>query len=174
MVTIAGLLRQSQKGIRRGPRPRRFAPEVAPLETRALLTVNNYLTKVLVHPGLLPPTSSGTALPVHVSGVISANHATIPQGLFFVVDEYRAFEPSGSVALTPAGGKAIGATVWYNFAFSFDINFPTKRSTNTPDGRHYDLFVGAKDGDGTGGQTVEVLVPKTYHAPTAMKAARRR
>jgi len=174
MVTIAGLLRQDGNRRRPRSRPRRFAPEVAALETRALQTVNNYLSNVYVHPGLLPPTSNGQTIPVHIFGVISANHTSAPKGLFFVTDEYRAFEPSGPITFTPAGGKRINGTLWSNFAFSFEINFPTNRSTNTPDGRHYDLFVGATDGDGTGGLTVEVLVPKSYHAPTAMKVAKRK
>ncbi len=165
MVTIGGML--DRKGMSR--RPRRFTPEVAALETRALQTVNDGLTHVLVHPGVLPPTSSGRALPVHVYGTISSNHAQIPRGFFFVTDEYRVFEPAGAVTLRQAGSQKLNNQIWYDYGFSFNINFPTSRSTNTPDGRHYDLFVGANDGDGAGGVTVEVLVPKTYTAPHPKK-----
>ena len=172
MVTIADFLRRGE--IDRRPRLRRFAPEVAALETRELQTVNGTLTKVFVHPAVLKPGSSGQVQSVHIYGTISSNHAQTPIGLFFVTDEYRTFEPAGAITLRPAGGKTYGKTVWYDYVYSFNINFPTKRSTNTADGRHYDLFVGARDGDGTGGLTVEVLVPKTYHAPTTVTVARQK
>ena len=160
MVTMAEILRRIKACA--GRRPRRFAPEVAALETRTLQTVNDGLTKVWVHPGVLPPTSSGHPIPVHVYGTISSNVPKVPRGYFFVTDEYRSFEPSGPVALKLVGSKTYGKMVWYDYGYSFEVDFPTKRSTNTPDGRHYSLFVGAEDSDGNGGLTVQVLVPKTY------------
>ena len=145
---------------RRRRRPRRWTPEVTALESRALLTINGGLEVVAVHPAVLRPTSSGRAESVAVAGMIATNHPVRPAGFFFVTDEYRQYEPRVPVALSqnPVDFKK----GWYYFSFSFTVKFPTKRSTNTPDGRHFNLFVGATDKDGTDGKTVRVLVPKVF------------
>src|SRR5512135_1195043 len=135
MVTIGGFLR------RQGPRTRRerrWAPEVTPLESRALQTVISSQSTVLVHPGLLPNTPNGRFVPVAVFGQIATNHPERPAGFFFVTDEYRVIEPHGPVALTPQGSK----NGLFLYGFSFSVSLQAKRSTNTPDGRHYDIFVG--------------------------------
>jgi hypothetical protein len=116
--------------------------------------------KINVHPGLLPPTN-GEYLPVHIYGQIASTRPQTPTGFFFVTDEYRRDEPSGPIALSPA--KA-----YYNYFvsnFDFTIYLQAKRSTKTADGRHYDLFIGAKDSDNTDGKTVAVYVPKVYTPP---------
>lgn len=146
-------------------RRRRHATiEVSRLETREHMTVSAALSSVLVNPGVLRPTTSGRAETVTISGVVATNRTENPGGFYFVTDEYRAYEPRGPVALTPIATKY----GFHLFSYSFTIRFPTQRSTRTPDGRHFDLFVGATDRDGTAGKTVEILVPKTYPPPANM------
>jgi hypothetical protein len=155
----------------RGPvggraRRRRYKPEVAGLESRALMSVNVDWTSVNVAPQIIPNTPDGRQVPVAVAGIIATNHPETPKGLFFVTDEYRADEPRGPVALTPLGKSKQGL---YQYGFVFQISLQAKRSTNTPDGRHYNLFVGATDRDGTAGRTVTVLVPKNFAATVSAK-----
>jgi len=119
---------------------------------------------VKVNPGILPPSASGRAVPVEVFGTIASTHTSPPKGFFFVTDEYRAVEPGGRVALSPypVSVQKIGPTTLYSFGFSFSVSLQAKRSTSTPDGRHYNVFVGGTDAEGSDGRTVSVLVPKVY------------
>jgi hypothetical protein len=142
-------------------------PEVSPLEGRSLQTVITSISTVLVHPGLLPNTPDGRFVPVKVFGELATLKPEKPSGLWFVTDEYRSVEPHGTMTLTPAGSFHHRFPL---FAFSFTVDLQERRSTNTPDGRHYDLFVGAIDADGAGGKTVAVYVPKTL-PPAAHTAA---
>jgi hypothetical protein len=153
------------------PRTRRLSqsctPSVLPLEGRVLQALITSKWIVNVHPGVLPPTS-GAFLPVHVYGQIASTRPETPVGFFFVTDEYRRDEPSGPIALGPA-------TPSFNFyvsTFDFTIYLQAKRSTKTMDGRHYDLFVGAKDSDNTDGKTVAIYVPKVYTPPRTTNHSR--
>lgn len=142
-------------------RRRRHVPELAPLEARAMQTVNGGLSVVHVHPGLLPSYSDGRQVNVHAYGTIYTNHSIPPKGFYFVTDQYRADEPSGQISL-----KSIGTYKgWYGNSFSFNISLQAKRSSATQNGRFYDLFVGATDSDGSDGRTVEILVPKNSPPP---------
>jgi hypothetical protein len=167
MAMIRGLRRLLRGG---GPPPGRrraardLTPQVSALESRALQTVVGTLTSVKVTPQILPPTVHPNYVDVNVTGAVAVNHIGSPAGLFLVTDEYRVDEPRGPVALSaqPVLTREIGKFTFYYYAFSFDLHLSTQRSTKTPDGRHYNLFVGAKDSDGTGGKIVTILVPKTY------------
>jgi hypothetical protein len=139
-------------------RPHRHALEVMVLERRELQAVIESITTVHVHPGLLHNTPNGQFIPVAIFGDIATTRVENPAGFWFVTDEYRRVEPQGTMTLTPAG-KFKGFPIE---AFSFTIELQARRSTNTPDGRHYDIFVGATDSDGAGGKTVAVYVPKTF------------
>jgi hypothetical protein len=106
---------------------------------------------------------------VIVSGTLYSNLSTVPQGVFFVTDPYGNDEPRGTMALIPAG-KVNGE---FAYKFSFVISLQAKRSTNTPNGRPYSLFVGGTDSDGTGGKTITVLVPINFaEALAAFNAGR--
>ena len=118
------------------------------------------LYKITVVPQVLPPTSNGRFVPVTFFGQVKGTRPAAT-GYFHVTDEYRRVEPSGDVTLTPAG-KSLG---FYVFDFRFTVDLQAKRSTNTPDGRHYDVLVGAADADNSDGKTVTVLVPKVYPPP---------
>jgi hypothetical protein len=162
-----GWLRRSRSRARTGSgtghrdrRRRRWTPEMTQLERRDLSAVSVPSDTVFVHPGILPPTN-GQFVPVLVYGRIFDSRPQTPSGFFHVTDEYRRVEPFGKFSLVPAG-KA-GAS--YAFRFEFTINLQAKRSTKTPDGRHYDILVGATDVDGNGGRTIEVLVPKKFPPP---------
>ena len=145
---------------RQGPPRRRRTPELLTLERRELLTIVPKQSTIFVSPNILPPT--GQVLPVTFSGVVASTLPQTPIGFFHVTDEYRQYEPHGSVTLTPLG-PSFG---YYKFAFRFVVDFPTNRSTNTADGRHYYVLLGAQDANDTNGETVAVLVPKTYPPPT--------
>jgi hypothetical protein len=162
-----GWLRRSRSRARSGSgtgdrdrRRRRWTPEMTGLERRDMATVIVPPNQVFVHPGLLPPTN-GQFVPVLVYGKIFDTRPQTPSGFFHVTDEYRRVEPFGTFSLVPAG--KLGAA--FAFSFQFTLNLQAKRSTNTPDGRHYDVLVGATDVDGNGGRTVEVLVPKVFPPP---------
>jgi hypothetical protein len=144
---------------RQGPPGRRRTPELLALERRELQTIIFKQTPTLVSPRVLPP--NGKNLPVVFTGVVASTRPQTPTGFFHVTDEYRQYEPFGSVALTPVGlynGN-------YGYSFRFTVRFPASRSTNTADGRHYYVMIGAKDQDNANGRTVAVLVPKTYPPP---------
>jgi hypothetical protein len=144
-----------------GSRPRRrgraCAPSVVPLEGRVLQAL--YVAKwvVNVHPGLLPPTKDAF-LPVHVYGQIASTRSESPQAFFFVTDEYRSDEPSGPIKL----GPSFPVNNYFESPFDFTFYLQATRSTNTQDGRHYDIFIGAKDKDNTDGKTIAVYVPKAF------------
>ena len=144
------------------PRPARRSctPSVVPLEGRVLQALLTPYWTINVHPAVLPPTN-GAFLPVHIYGQIASTRPQTPVGFFFVTDEYRSDEPSGPIALSPAKPLAN----YYVSSFDFTIYLQAKRSTNTMDGRHYDLFIGAKDTDNTDGRTVGIYVPKVYPPP---------
>ncbi len=146
-----------------------------PLEGRALTVVNASLGFIHTDPAVLAPTGQYTT--VTVSGQIGSNHPVPPDAFFFVTDEYRLDEPRGrGVVLTPAGTKSVPngyVKTWYLYTYSFTIQLQAKRSTRTFDGRHYDIFVGATDSDGTDGLTDQLYVPKVYPPvtrPSARKA----
>lgn len=154
---------------RRRPRPRpphrrRHTPEVSGLERRELMTVVPKQATVLVVPQYLPP--NGQNIPVTFTGTLASTRSATPVGFFHVTDEYRRYEPFGNVALTPLGAS----DGYYRFGFKFTVSFPAQRSTNTPDGRHYYVLLGAQDQDNTDGRTVAVLVPKTYPPPQLAQA----
>jgi hypothetical protein len=164
MVTMGGWHRREGRSGR--GRHRGWAPEVTRLESRTLQTINNTLSVVHVHPGLVANTTDGRQVPIAVYGSIASNHSQAPAGFFFVTDQYHADEPRGPVALTPLGiSKG-----WYQYGFSFTVSLQAKRSLGSPNGREYNLFVGAKDSEGAGGVTVSVLVPKTFPPPPAHPA----
>lgn len=168
MDIIAGLRRRLKAGaeVRRAPR---WRPEVTPLEGRALMALNGSLGFVKADPPILAPT--GQYVPVTITGKIGDNHPVAPDAFYFVTDEYRTVEPAGTgVVLTPAGTKSVPngyVKTWYLYTYSFTIQLQAKRSTRTFDGRHYDIFVGATDADGTDGLTTQVFVPKVYPPPVA-------
>ena len=142
-----------------GSRPRRrgCAPSVVPLEGRVLqaLIVGKWI--VNIHPGLLPPTDH-SFLPVHVYGEIASTRQETPTAFFFVTDEYRSDEPSGHIKL----GPSVPSFNYFVSPFDFTFYLQATRSTNTPDGRHYDIFIGATDKDNTDGKTIAVYVPKVF------------
>lgn len=162
MAAFRGFLRFLPNSSHRVTRRSRAAYlEITPLETRALQTIIPSKSVVLVHPALLPATD-GKFLPVHIYGSLATTRSTTPQGFFFVTDEYRAVEPHGNLLLTPVGIK----DGFYHYTFDFNLFLQAKRSTNTPDGRHYYAFIGAKDRDDTDGRTVGIFVPKTLPKPS--------
>jgi hypothetical protein len=167
MVTLAGLRRRLGDLARRR-RPRRLVPQVAPLEGRTLQAINTSLGFVKVTPQILPP--DGRPTTVTVNGEIASSSPVPPAGFFFVTDEYRTDEPHGTVGpLTLDHIKPIPVgpiKQYYVFRYSFTLTLQASRSKNTPDGRHYYLFVGATDADGTDGVTVGILVPKVFPLPT--------
>jgi hypothetical protein len=150
--------------VRKGPPRRCRTPELMTLERRELLTVVPKQFLILVSPAVLPPT--GQSLPVTISGAIASTRPRTPIGFFHVTDEYRQYEPHGSLTLTPIGPH----NGYYDFQFQLTLNFPAKRSTNTPDGRHFYVLIGVQDQDNTDGRTVGVFVPKTYPPPQYGKA----
>lgn len=154
-----GFLRKLWTNVNR-PRKRPMAPSLTELEPRTLqaLLVGNW--QVNIHPAVLPPTNG--FIPIHVYGEIASNKPKPPTGFFFVTDEYGTDEPRGNLAL----GPTVPVANYYETPFSVTFYLQAKRSTNTQDGRHYDIFVGATDADGTAGETVAVYVPKVYPVPT--------
>ncbi|MCA1684971.1 MAG: hypothetical protein LC745_03100 [Planctomycetia bacterium] len=167
MEIMAGLRRRlSAWGRRRNPR--RLAPEVTALEGRELLFVNAGLGFLKVAPPVLAP--SGQYTTVTVSGQIGGSRPVPPVAFYFVNDEYRVDEPhAAGIPLTLDHTRAGGGAVktWYVYSYSFTIPLQAKRSTHTYDGRHYDIYVGATDTDGTDGQYAHVSVPKVYPPVTA-------
>ena len=146
-------------------RPRR-APVVDRLESRELQSIIASRSALVVNPGLLPNT--GRYVDVHIFGAIAANSHTPPDAFFLVTDEYRQVEPHGNVQLTP-----IPPRYGFNmYAFNFNIPLLAQRSTGTTDGRHYNIFVGARDADNTDGRNVSVYVPKQFPRPVPMTAYR--
>ncbi len=135
----------------------RAALEVTPLEPRVLAAVSS--AKINVTPQIIPNLPGGPQVAVQVVGLLDTTRPTTPVGVYFVTDEYGADEPSGHMTLLPLG---LDAQKQYQYLFNFTISLQAKRSTNTHDGRHYDLFVGGTDQDGASGTTVEILVPKVY------------
>jgi hypothetical protein len=148
---------------RQGPPRRRQAPELLALERRELLTVVPKQFPLFVSPSVLPPDNKFHT--VSFTGAVASTRPQVPTGFFQVTDEYRQYEPAGPVALTPIGQHK----GFYDFQFKFTLTFPAQRSTNTPDGRHFDVLIGARDGDNTDGRTVAVFVPKTYPPPQTGK-----
>jgi hypothetical protein len=136
-------------GLWRHRRSRR-RPEVDALEERRLLAVSNLVVTAV--PNILSP-PDGRYVPVTVSGQLVATSASPPKGFFFVTDQYRAIEPRGAVALHPASTANL-------FTYSFTIHLRAKRGSQTPNGRQYDILVGATDKDNTAFKTIAVLVPK--------------
>ena len=135
-------------------------PSVVPLEGRVLQALITSRWSVNVHPAVLPPTD-GDFLPIHIYGQVASTRPQTPLGFFFVTDEYRTDEPSGPITL----GPTTQSFNYYLSSFDFTIYLQAKRSTKTMDGRHYDLFIGAKDMDNTDGKTVAIYVPKVYTPP---------
>ncbi len=168
MDIIAGLRRRLGAGAgARARRAQRWTPEVTRLEGRTLMVVNGSLGFVKADPPVLAP--SGQYVSVTITGKLGDNHPVAPAAFYFVTDEYRVDEPAGKgVVLTPAGTKSVPngyVKTWYLYTYSFTIQLQAKRSTRTFDGRHYDIFVGATDADGTDGLTTQVFVPKVYPPP---------
>ena len=73
--------------------------------------------------------------------------------------------PQGRAVRPNRVGPPTPSFNFYVSTFDFTIYLQAKRSTKTMDGRHYDLFVGAKDTDNTDGKTVAIYVPKVYTPP---------
>ena len=156
-------------------RQRRWAPEVTLLEGRTLLVVNASLGFLKASPPVLAPT--GGYVTVTLSGQIGDTHPTPPSAFYFVTDEYRVVEPHGTgIPLTLDHTKSVPSgpiKTWYVYSYSFTVELQAKRSTRTFDGRHYDVFVGASDGDGIDGLTEQIFVPKVYPpAATTAPAAK--
>lgn len=165
MVIMGGLRRPPRADGPRHPRQarrRRWLPEVGALEDRTLQAVNGGLFTVTATPQVIPPPFDGRQVSVLIHGRIGATDVKPPPAFFQVVDEYHDDEPRGDITLTPApiGHRTIRNQTFYYYGFSFPLSLQAKRSTATPDGRHYNLFVGATDNDGTDGRTITVLVPK--------------
>ena len=137
------------------PKPRRV-PIVDQLESRELQTVVAGRSALAVNPGLLPNT--GQYETVRVVGAIATTSTVPPQAFFMVTDEYRRVEPRGSVTLTEIPPKY----GFHRYAFDFSIRLLAQRSTGTVDGRHYNIYVGAKDANNTDGRAVSVYVPKQF------------
>ncbi len=137
------------------PRPCRKGsrrPELTPLEDRRLLSVSKL--DVVVHPRVLTP-PNGEYLPVTVSGSFqeSAKDAA-PNGYFYVTDQYGTDEPRAAIPVT----RSPTDPTTYTFTFSFHLQ--AKRGSMTPNGRQYDILVGARDAAGTAFKTIVVVVPK--------------
>ena len=141
-----------------------YRPEVAALETRALMSVNSDWTLVNPVPRVIPNLPGAPQVPIDINGVIASNHAVAPTGLYYVIDSYRADEPRGSMTLVPIG---LSKQKLYQYAYNFKITLQASRSTNTPGGRYYNLFVGGTDGDGTNGKIIRLIVPENYAAALA-------
>ena len=156
-----GLFNWLKARLRRSRRTRPvYRPAVAELEGRELMSLITGEWVINVHPALLPATK-GQYLPVHIYGQIVSTRPTGTTAFFFVTDEYRADEPRGPITLSPP----VPFNGFYSSSFDFTINLQAKRSTRIPDGRHYDIFIGAKDQDNTNGKTVAVYVPINYPVP---------
>lgn len=169
MDIIDGLRRRIAAGGRRPRRPRRWSPTVTPLEDRTLQTVASGLGFIKADPAVLAPTGRYVTVTVH--GEIGASHRDPPAAFFFVTDEYRTVEPRAPhVPLTFERDVVLPYGTWSVFSYSFQVRLQAKRSTRTFDGRHYDIFVGATDAQGTDGLTTQVFVPKVYHPATAPAA----
>jgi hypothetical protein len=159
--------------LRRFAAPRRehraLRPAVGTLEGRCMPVVAGNLSVVNVSPPFLTPTSSPNYEQVTISGALAVNHDVAPVGKFFVTDEYRADEPRGNLTIFPNSilTRQVGTFTFDYFPFTFTLNLSTQRSTKTPDGRHYYLFVGGTDADGTGGRIVDILSPKVVPHPRA-------
>lgn len=165
----------SHRGQKQRQRARRVSPqlrtlEVTTLERRDLMAVNGGLVDYTVTPQIVPNLKGGPQVPVLVQGTLDSTHPQAPSGLYFTTDEYRADEPRGSMPLVPLGPDPVYKGN-YKFAFRFTFTVQAQRSTNTYDGRHYYLFVGATDYDGTGGKEVAILVPKDYATAVKQHAA---
>jgi hypothetical protein len=128
---------------------RRCRPEVAPLEERRLLFVTG-ITAVATPNVLVPP--NGRYVPVTVTGTILDSHDKAPQSFFKVTDEYRRDEPFAPLTLQ--------RTAQYTFRYRVTFFLQAQRSTQVPDGRHYDILIAAGDQDGGNGKTIPVLVPR--------------
>ncbi len=90
---------------------------------------------------------------VEIAGtVIETRKKLVPNVQFQVVDEYRRFQPSGPVRLTPIAG----AKAW---TYKFSIVLQATRSDQDKEGRQYFVNVGTSDLDNSQGITVPVLVP---------------
>jgi hypothetical protein len=159
-------------------RSRRCAVGVSPLEGRTLMTVTS-VTEAVTPNVLWPP--SGQYRLVTVSGdinqTVNVTHAKTnpvpdaPRVGLKVTDEYRLDEPRTPVTLrrTSLNFVTIPVTVdhitvpqtyaqaVYHYSVSFHLQ--PKRSLDVPDGRHYDLAIGATDDDNGLGKTVPVVVP---------------
>lgn len=140
-------------------RRRPARPVVDTLEGRALQTVVPIKFIAVATPQIIPPTKN-QYVPVVISGQVASTHPEVPRGFFHVTDEYRRVEPFGAVKLTP--NLADSKYGIYQFDYSFTINLQATRSTNTPDGRHYNILIAAEDRDTADGKTITALVPKTY------------
>ena len=156
---LDGIRRYFQLRLAKPKRKPRRAPLVDRLESRELQTIIAGRSALVVNPGLLPNT--GRQETIHVLGAIATTSHVPPDAFYFVTDEYRRVEPHGNVKLTP-----IPPRYGFNmYAFDFNIKLVAQRSTRTPDGRHYNIFVGGKDADTTDGRTVSVYVPKQFPSP---------
>jgi hypothetical protein len=148
---------------RRRRRDRR--PELTTLEGRQLLTLSPTNIVVKAVPKILSP-PNGEYLPVTVSGAFneSATDAA-PSGFFYVTDQYGTDEPRAGIDLHQS------ATDPHTYAFSFTIHLHAERGSQSPNGRQYDILVGARDAAGAVGKTIAVLVPKHAVVHHGTKAA---
>jgi hypothetical protein len=140
---------------------------VTALESRQLLSLSPTNIVVKAVPKILSP-PNGQYVPVTVSGSFneSATSAS-PSGFFYVTDQYGKDEPRAAIALQQSASDP------HTFTFSFTIHLQAKRGSQTPNGRQYDILVGAHDANGAVGKTIAVLVPKhpVHPHPHGPKAA---
>jgi hypothetical protein len=113
---------------------------------------------VVANPNVLFPPNDKYE-PVKISGIIFSSRSGPPRANFFVIDEYRRDEPKGRVALTQVAP--------HTFSYSFTIFLQAKNSIHVPDGRAYNITVGATDQDNAAGKTISVVVP--HHPLPFMK-----
>lgn len=151
---MGGLWRRIRSGVRPGApdgprRERRHRPEVDALEGRALAYISSDLA-VVANPNVLFPPNDRYE-PVTISGHVISTRPGPPRTTFFVTDEYRRDEPFGPVHLHQISSNT--------YVYSFTIHLQAKNSTHVPDGRAYNITVGASDQDDALGKTISVVVP---------------
>jgi hypothetical protein len=138
-------LRSHHGGLNR----RRFQPAVSALETRELAATA--VSSLIVTPAILAP-ANNRYRKVRISGtVIESNAKATPGAAFHVIDEYRLIQPSGRVKLTKTQPTV--------YTFSFTVTLQAQRAGSDPNGRLYNVIVGAQDDQGSQGLAVSALVP---------------
>lgn len=136
-------------------RDRRCRPSVVGLEERQVPAIADI--KAVAVPNLLTPPGN-QFVKVNVTGTVTDTGPDLPLVHYQTVDEYRRFEPSGSLVLTPTATAR-------TYSFSFSVVLRARRANVDPSGRLYEITVAAQDKDGSRGVILPVLAPHGLTAP---------